>query len=113
MSVADDIYAARQAERHARAARRMELEKLLHDEAVKGSRRYLRARQFSDHVLALVRDYIPEACWRDAHEAVMRNAIGIDVEIVQVPTERDAEHDLALRAAEATLRPATIIKTER
>lgn len=111
MSVADDIYEARQMERRARAEKRRELEKLLHDEAVKGSRRYLRARQFSDQVLALVRDFIPEACWGEAHETVMRNAIGIDVEIVQVPPERDAEHDLALRAAEATLRPATIIKT--
>lgn len=61
------MWAERKAEQEASAERRRELEKLLHDERLEGSPRYMRANQFARQVLALLQDYIPDACIRDAN----------------------------------------------
>lgn len=107
MGTADDILAQRINERAERRQRREELEKLLHDEAMKGSPRYMRAMQFSLKVMAMLNKFVPDACMKEAHEELMLNAIGLDVEIVQVPLERDAQN--AARMEEAMMQVAAPI----
>lgn len=105
MGTVDDIVAQRAVERAERRKKREDLEKLLHD---------MRAQQFSRQV-ALLSKFVPDACMDDAHEELMLNAIGIDVEIiVQVPPDRDAQD--AERMKQAMMRaPAPVIvpKTEQ
>ena len=69
-----------------------------------------RAQQFARQVMALVQDFIPRdrECLRRLDEKLMIDAFRADVEIVNVPPERDAERKVALRAADA-LMPTMII----
>lgn len=44
-----------------------------------------------------------------SHDELMLNAFGLDVEIAQVPPERDAEAAARLKAAEVMLAPRMIV----
>lgn len=67
------------------------------------SQRYHRARHFAYSVQSMIDKFVPEACTQDAIEELMVYAYGHDIEIVQVPPERDAAVAAALKAAEVTL----------
>jgi hypothetical protein len=74
------------------------------------SDRLARARGFGHQIMSIVNDFIPHACSEKALEALMISAYALDVEIVNVQPERDAERASALREAEtAALRPQMII----
>lgn len=94
-----EMLAQHQNDRRERAERKRAAEKLLHDECLKGSPRYQRAMKFSHQIMALVRDYIPDACTEDALRDLALNAISLDVEIAQVPPEREVLAKAALDAA--------------
>lgn len=88
-----------QVERAARKAKRLELENLLHDECLKGSPRYQRARHFAHQIMSTLRDFVPDKLHEQALEELMLSAIGLDVEIVQVPPERDVQDAARMKAA--------------
>ena len=69
------------------------------------SARAQRASQFAHQVLGMVRQYMPEVVWEKAWEDIAVTAYDVDVEIAQVPPERDKETAAALRAAEVSLGP--------
>lgn len=74
------------------------------------SPRAMRARRFAYQIMGMLKKHIPEACHDDAITELMVNAYGHDIEIAQVPPERDAEAAAALGAAEVTLAPKMVIK---
>lgn len=88
-----------QVERAARKAKRLELEKLLHDECLKDSARYQRARHFAHQIMGTLRDFVPDKLHEQALEELMLSAIGLDVEIAQVPPDRDLMAKAAMDAA--------------
>lgn len=100
------------ADREAQKARRLKAEAAFKKDwgGLSPSDRARRASQFAHQVLGMVRQYMPEVVWEKAWEDIAVTAYDVDVEIAQVPPTRDAEKETALRAAEMTLRPATIIK---
>jgi len=110
VSIADDIYAQRQASRRAEREKRAEIEKRLHDEFLAGTPRAARARQFASQVLHLMRKYVPDACMREAEHELTIEAFAQDVEIAPVPPERDIAHAAALKAAEFAMMQPTIIQ---
>lgn len=74
--------------------------------------RYRRAELFTRQVMHLVGEFIPSdrECLRRIDEAILLDAFRADIEIVNVPPERDAEQAAALRASEVALTPKVIIK---
>ena len=72
------------------------------------SPRATRARHFAYQIMGMLSKHIPEACHDEALTELMVNAYGHDIEIAQVPPERDAEAAAALRVAEVTLAPKII-----
>ena len=83
----------------------------LQEELDHGTPRARRAQQFARQVMALVQDFIPRdrECLRRLDEKLMLDAFRADVEITNVPPERDIEQKAALRAAEVSLMPRMII----
>ena len=73
------------------------------------SQRCMRAYHFANQMLALMRDFVPDACRDAAFEELAVNAYGSDLEIVQVPPERDATAAAELRRLKVTLSPTMII----
>lgn len=71
------------------------------------SDRCRRARHFASQVMAMLHKFVPEACVDEAFEELMVTAYGHDVEIVQVPLERDAQN--AARMEEAMMQVAAPI----
>lgn len=63
------------------------------------SDRVIRARHFAYSVMSMVRQYVPEACESEMLEELMINAYGHDIEIAQVPPERDVIKKAAIDAA--------------
>jgi hypothetical protein len=112
VSLADDIYAQRIHERNELRDKRREAERQLHDEYMAGTPRSMRASQFANQVLALLDKFIPEACRREAHDELVLNAFQMDVEIVPVPPERDAQAAAELKRVSITLPQYIIPKTE-
>ena len=49
---------------------------------LEASTRELRAKQFASQIFHLLRDYIPEKCWREAHEELYIAALKTDAEII-------------------------------
>ncbi len=88
-------------------ATRDQLRKELDDDTPRARR----AQQFARQVMALVQDFIPRdrECLRLLDETLMIDAFRADVEIVNVPPERDLERKAALRAAEVAMMPTMII----
>lgn len=81
------------------------------NESMMPSPRATRARHFAYQIMGMLSKHIPEACHDDALTELMVNAYGHDIEIAQVPSERDAEAAATLRAAEVTLAPKFIERT--
>lgn len=75
------------------------------------SPRATRARYFAYQIMSMLSKHIPEACHNEALTELMVNAYGHDLEIAQVPPERDAERAASLKAAEVTLAPKFIERT--
>ena len=73
------------------------------------SGRLARARGFAHQIMGILNDFIPHACSERALEELMLSAYALDVEIVTVPPERDAERAAALKASETVLRPQMMI----
>lgn len=63
------------------------------------SQRAARARRFAHQIMHLLRRHVPEACESEALEELMIHAYGNDIEIVEVPPDRDALAKAALDAA--------------
>ncbi len=100
-------------ERRQRQKWRRDQEAALRDDAESRmpSPRVARSRHFAFQIMGMLSKHIPEACHDDALTELMVNAYGHDIEIAQVPPERDAEREAALRAAEVTLAPKFIERT--
>lgn len=81
------------------------------DELDRGTPRALRARRFANQVMALVQDFIPRDrdCLRRLDDKLTLEAFAADVEIVNVPPERDLDLKAALRTAEVSLSPKMVI----
>lgn len=91
-----------QVERQERQEWRRKQEAALSDDLSRRmpTQRALRARHFASQIVGMLSKFIPEACVDEAVHELMVNAYGHDLEIAQVPPERDAEREAALRAAE-------------
>ena len=76
------------------------------------SDRVPRARQFASQVMAMMQKFIPEACVDQAYEELMITAYGHDVEIVQVPPDRDAMKKVMLDAAMHGVGVAHIVRSD-
>lgn len=97
-------------ERESAKARRLALEvKFRADHGgLNPSPRAQRSRQFAYQIMGLVKDFVPDACREAALLEISLSAYDMDVEIVQVPPERDTELKAAFKAAEVAMMPRTI-----
>ncbi len=79
------------------------------NESMRPSLRCARARQFAYQVQDMLNKFIPDACREDAITELMVMAYGHDIEITQVPPERDT---LAKAALDAALHGMSITQIE-
>lgn len=100
------------AEREASKARRVKLELEFKKDfgGLNPSPRAMRANQFAHQVMQIVRQFIPDACMKDALHEIALNAYGLDVEIVEVSPARDAGVTAQIEVAAATMMPGTLRK---
>lgn len=112
MSTADDNYLQRIRERDERREQRRDTEKRLHDEYLAGSPRSTRAMQFGNQMLALLGNFIPDACRSEAYDELVLQAFQMDVEITPVPPDRDVKAKSALDLLKVEL-PQMIIPIEK
>ena len=78
-----------------------------------GTPRFQRAERFARQVMHLMGEFIPSdrECLRRIDEALLLDAFRADIEIVNVPPERDADMAAKLKAAAVTLQPMIVPKT--
>lgn len=87
-----------------------ELMQRIHDEMVKGTPRYLRARRFSDQVRSMLRDFLPRDrdCQDMIDEVLMEIGFTNNAEIISVPPEKDHLDKLQLERAMVERHPVFI-----
>ena len=74
--------------------------------------RYRRAELFARQIMHMMHEFIPSdrECQQRIEEALLLDAFRLDIEIVSVPPERDAEMAAKLAATAVTLQPLIVPK---
>ena len=80
----------------------------MREESEKFTPRYQRARHHAHAMLAVVVNFVPDACREGAFEELMLTFFASDFEIVTVPPTRDAERAATLADAMVNIKPQII-----
>lgn len=109
----NDIYMQRVVEQTKHRTEKAAMHKRLRDELDKGTPRAMRAIRHARYVLAAVSKFVPDACRDDAYEELLLGFFWQDLEIVEVPPERDIEMKAEIEAHKFTLPKMIIPLTEQ